>query len=82
MRIIWKDSRTYKTYTYRGHTIEKSPGGWITSVPDDENIYYSAESAHNAIDEMLGGRPRKGNPTRHKFGVQIVGKKGGENQCG
>lgn len=82
MRIVWKDSRKYKTYKYRGHTIEKCPGGWITTVPGDEYIYQSAETAHNAVDEMLGGKTRKANPARHKFGVKIVGKKGGDNQCG
>lgn len=78
MRIVWKDSRKYKTYTYRGHTIEKCPGGWITSVPGDENIYHSADHAHNAIDEMLGGKTRRGNPGRHKLGIKIVGKKSSE----
>lgn len=82
MRVVWKDSRTYKTYTYRGYTIEKGQGGWITNVPGDDNIYYSAEIAHNAVDKMLGGKTRKSNPARHKFGIKIVGKKGDDNQCG
>lgn len=82
MRIVWKDSRTYKTYTYRGYTIEKTPEGWITSVPGDEFIYYSAETAHNAVDKMLGGKTRKANPARHRFGIKIVGRKGGDHQCG
>lgn len=75
MRIVWKDSRTYKTYKYRGHTIEKIPEGWITDIPGDDNIYYSAEHAHNATDEILGGKTRKANPARHKLGIKVVGNK-------
>ena len=76
MRIVWKDSsRTYKTYTYRGHIIEKCPEGWITDLKGDEYIYYTAEHAHNAIDKMLGGNTRKANPKRHELGIKIVGKK-------
>ena len=82
MKIIWQDSRTYKTYTYRGYTIEKCPQGWITSVPGDKYVYYSAECAHNAVDELLGGKTRKANPARHRFGVKIVCEKGGDHQCG
>lgn len=81
MRVVWKDSRTYKTYTYRGYTIEKCPGGWSTSVPGDEFIYYSAETAHNAVDEMLGGHGNKINAGRRAMGVKIVGKKGGDGSC-
>lgn len=82
MRVVWKDSRTYKTYTYRGYTIEKRPDGWATTVPGDKYLYQSAEIAHNAVDEMLGGKTRKANPARHRLGVKIVGLKDGENQCG
>lgn len=82
MRVVWKDSRTYKTYTYRGYTIEKCLGGWITNVPGDQYIYYSHETAHNAVDQMLGGRTRNYKPpARHKFGVKIVGKKDGGGSC-
>ena len=81
MRIVWKDSRTYKTYHYRNHIIKKIPSGWITDVPGDEYIYYSAEMAHNAVDKMLGGKTRKANPARHSQGVRIVGRKGGDNSC-
>ena len=81
MRIIWKDSREYKTYVYRGYTIEKIPEGWITNIPGDEFIYYSAEHAHNAADKILGGKTRKANPTRHKLGITIVGKKDGDHSC-
>lgn len=82
MRVVWKDSRNYKTYNYRGYIIEKCPGGWITTVPGDKYIYYSAETAHNAVDQMLGGKTRKANPARHKFGIKIVGEKDGDHQCG
>lgn len=81
MRIVWKDSREYKTYKYRGHTIKKIPEGWITDIPDDEFIYYSAEQAHNAADKILGGNTRKANPTRHKLGIKIVGRKSGGHSC-
>lgn len=81
MRIVWKDSRKYKTYHYRGHTIEKIPGGWSTTVPGDDNIHYSAETAHNAVDQMLGGKTRKANPSRQRFGIKVVGKKG-DHKCG
>lgn len=82
MRIVWKDSRNYKTYTYRGYTIEKCPGGWISNIPGDDNIYYSAETAHNGVDQILGGKTRKASPGRQQLGVKIIGKKGGDNKCG
>lgn len=81
MRVKWKDSREYKTYTYRDYTIEKCIGGWITNVPGDKHIYYSAEMAHNAVDKTLGGKTRKANPARHKFGIKIVGVKDGDLEC-
>ena len=81
MRVIWKDSRTYKTYSYRGYTIEKQPDGWSTTVPGDKYLYSSAETAHNAVDQMLGGKTRKANPGRHRLGVKIVGEKDGVQSC-
>lgn len=75
MRVVWKDSREYKTYNYRGYIIKKCPEGWITTVPGDEYIYYNAEMAHNAVDKLLGGKTRKSNPGRHRLGIRIVGKK-------
>ena len=81
MRIVWKDSRKYKTYSYRGYTIEKIQEGWITNIPSDEYIYHSAEQAHNAADKILGGKTRKANPARHKLGIKIVGRKSGDLQC-
>lgn len=82
MRIVWKDSRTYKTYHYRGRTITRYQNGWITDVAGDDNIYYSAEMAHNAVDKMLGGKTRKASPARQAQGIKIIGKKGGDNLCG
>lgn len=76
MRIVWKDSRTYKTYKYRNHIIEKTTEGWVTDIVGDNYIYYSAECAHNAVDKILGGKTRKANPGRHKLGIKIVGTKG------
>lgn len=81
MRITWQDSREYKTYTYRGYTIKKIKEGWITTVPGDEYIYYSAETAHNAVDKMLGGHGNKINAQRRKLGVKIVGRKNGDVEC-
>lgn len=81
MRIVWRDSRIYKTYVYRGYTIEKCPGGWITNIPGDDNIYYSAETAHNGVDAILGGHGNKINASRRAHGVKIVGKKGGDHTC-
>ena len=81
IRTTWKDSRTYKTYQYRGYTIEKIQEGWITNIPGDEFIYYSAEQAHNAADKILGGKTRKANPARHKLGIKIVGRKDGDHSC-
>ena len=75
MRIVWKDSRTYKVYSYRGHTIKRYQNGWITDIPGDDNIYYSAEHAHNAADKILGGKTRKANPGRQALGIKVVGKK-------
>jgi uncharacterized membrane protein len=81
MRVIWKDSRTYKTYHYRNHIIKRDQNGWITDVPGDQYIYHSAEMAHNAVDQMLGGHGTKPNRARIKQGVKIIGKKGGDNSC-
>jgi hypothetical protein len=75
MRIVWKDSMRCKTYQYRGCTISRFENGWITDIPNDENIYYSADMAHNAVDQILGGTGQKGQATRHRFGVKVIGKK-------
>ncbi len=80
MRIVWKDSRTYKVYSYRGHTIQRYQNGWITDIPGDNDIYHSAEHAHNAADKILGGKTRKANPGRHSLGIKVVGKKNGKDE--
>lgn len=77
MRITWKDSREFKTYTYRGYTISRTEKGWITDIPGDNNIYRTAETAHNGVDEIIGGKTRKANPSRHRFGTQVIGQKDG-----
>lgn len=82
MRVVWKDSRTYKTYHYRDHIIKRDCGGWVTDVPGDDNVYLTAEIAHNAVDKMLGGKTRKPSPGRQALGIKIIGKKGGGNLCG
>lgn len=82
MRIVWKDSRTYKTYHYRNHIIKREHCGWVTDIPGDDNIYQNAEMAHNAVDIILGGKTRKASPSRQRLGVKVIGKKGGDNLCG
>lgn len=81
MRIVWKDSRTYKTYHYRNHTIERYQNGWITDIPGDNDIYSTAEMAHNAVDKLLGGKTRKANPGRQAQGIIVIGRKDGDNSC-
>lgn len=81
MRIVWKDSKKYKTYTYRNHTIQRYQNGWITNVPGDDNIYQNAEIAHNAVDELLGGHGNKISRQRLKLGIKVIGKKSGDNSC-
>lgn len=73
MRVVWKDSVTYKEYRYRKHTISKYNGGWITDMPDDNNIYFSIDCAHNAVDKALGGKTRKDASARHAKGIIVIG---------
>ncbi len=77
MRIVWKDSSSVKTAVkYRGYDIEGYGGGWIINVPGDDNIYKSNKSARNAVDKYLGlYNENNEQPTRHKLGIQIIGKK-------
>lgn len=74
MRIVWKDSVNTKIYTYRKHTVKRQGGGWVTDLPGDDNIYYSIDCAHNAIDKALGGRTRKDASARHAKGIRVIGK--------
>ena len=80
MRIVWKDSkpRTYKPVKYRGHMITGSPKGWETNIPGDDNLYANHYAALNAVDKHLGGYGQMGCAKRKQYGIQIVGKKGGE----
>ena len=80
MRVVWKDSYVGRTkfqegYKYRKHFIERFQGGWIVDLPGDENIYYSIDCAHNAIDNALGGKTRKDASARQSKGIKIIGKK-------
>ena len=77
MRIVWKDSvnNEYKPCKYRGYRIEGSYSGWYTDMPGDDNLYKTAYSAMNAIDEQLGGNGRQGYAKRRERGVEIIGKK-------
>lgn len=77
MRIVWKDSASVKTpIKYRGFDVEGYRGGWIISVPGDNNIYKSNKSARNAVDKHLGlYNINNEEPVRHKLGIQIIGTK-------
>lgn len=81
MRVVWKDStsRTHKPVKYRGHMIEGYNGGWTTNIPGDNNIYKTHYCALNAIDKALGGFGQMGSAKRKDYGIQIIGKKGGES---
>ena len=80
MRIVWKDSnaRAYKPMKYRGFIAYGSPKGWTTNIPGDDNLYQNHYCALNAIDKHLGGFGQMGDAKRKRYGIQIVGKKGGE----
>lgn len=80
MRVIWKDSRprSYKPVRYRKHMIYGSPKGWTTTIPNDDNVYATHYDALNAIDKALGGSGQMGSAKRQKYGITVVGKKGGE----
>ena len=77
MRIVWKDTASVKTAVkYRGFDLEGYGGGWVISVPGDDNIYKSNKSARNAVDKHLGLYDiNNDEPVRHKLGIQIIGKK-------
>ena len=83
MRVVWKDSKpkSYKPVKYRNHFVNGSPKGWTTTIPGDDNLYANHYSALNAIDAALGGEGIRGKGTkkRQKYGIQIIGKKGGES---
>lgn len=84
MRVVWKDSKPkgYKPMKYRNHMVYGSPKGWTTNIPGDDNIYRNHFCAKNAIDKHLGGYGQMGYAERiAKYGIQIVGKKGGDNSC-
>lgn len=76
MRIVWKDSASIKTAVkYRGFDVEGYGGGWIISVPGDNNIYKSNKSARNAVDKHLGLYDiNNKEPIRHKLGIHIIGE--------
>lgn len=83
MRIVWKDSgvrKAQKSIKYRGYMVEGVGGnGWTINIPGDDNIYRTHYSAQNAIDKALGGYGQKGGAKRKSYGIQIIGKKGGES---
>ncbi len=82
MRVVWKDSgfrKAQKPIKYRGHIVTGYSGnGWIIDVPGDNNVYRTHYCALNAIDKALGGYGQKGCQKRQSYGIEIIGKKGGE----
>lgn len=76
-RVVWKDSfaRDKKPVRYRKHTISGYGDGWITNIPNDDNVYCTHYDALNAIDKHLGGTGQMGGAKRAKYGINIVGKK-------
>lgn len=79
-RVVWRDSnaKVNKPVKYRNHYAMGYKGGWITDIEGDCNVYKSHYCALNAIDAALGGYGQKGSAKRRSYGIQIVGKKGGE----
>ena len=83
MRVVWKDSgfrKAQKPIKYRGYMVEGYNGnGWIIDIPGDQNIYRTHYCALNAIDKSLGGHGQMGSAKRKSYGIDIIGKKGGES---
>lgn len=79
LRVVWKDTapKSKKPVKYRGHYVTGHPGGWITDIPGDRNIYKTHYCAQNAIDAALGGEGIRGHGTskRQSYGIQIVGQR-------
>lgn len=78
MRVVWKDTKTEKTFNgmkYRKHFIYGSSAGWTTDLPGDDNIYKSHYCAFNAIDAYFGDSGKRGTEKRKACGIEIVGKK-------
>lgn len=80
MRVVWKDSAVAKTcppLTYRKIIIERyeteTIKGWTTSLAGDRNIYANQDSARNAINKALGGKPRKDGSRLAEAGIKIIG---------
>lgn len=81
MRVIWRDSnapKEYKPIRYRGFMVWGSPRGWEITVPGDTNVYSSHYCALNAIDQHFGDYGQRGSEKRKGYGIQIIGKEGGE----
>ena len=80
IRVVWQDSfaREKKPVKYRNHKISGYKDGWITDLPGDNNVYKTHYCALNAIDSALGDFGQKGSAKRKAYGVQVIGKKGGE----
>lgn len=79
MRVTWKDSDARKCppTKYRKVTITRYNNGWITDIEGDMNIYASQDVTKNAIDKLLGGKPRRTTESRSKKGIKILGKRSG-----
>ena len=77
MRVIWKDSlaNPCPTTKYRNIEIIRYKKGWILGIDGNTNIYASQDCAKNAIDEILGGTPRRHVEKRLLKGIKIIGTK-------
>lgn len=79
MRVVWKDTKFVKSdrqeAKYRGHKVFRYKNGWITDIPDDNNIYSSMEIALNALDQVLGPKNTGKIPKRTALGIKVIGKR-------
>jgi len=77
IRVVWKDNngRPGIPTVYRNVTITRYKGGWVADIPNDDNIYATLDCAKNAVDQLLGGNPRKTPIYRMNQGIRVVGKK-------
>lgn len=77
IRVTWKDTNGHpcSPVAYRKVFIERYKGGWLIDIKGDNNIYSSQDSAKNAIDKILGGKPRRNGEKRKAKGIKIIGTK-------
>lgn len=81
MRVVWKDSiknvKTCQPLFYRKIEIRRYENdnvkGWTIGIEGDRNIYARQDCAMNAINEALGGKPRKDGSRLAEAGIKIIG---------